>query len=528
MAKLSNTSDIYSRKALWKRVLVIAALIIVGVSFFYSSRLVNKLSQEERIKVRLWADAIETKANTVNNTAKLFVALADAEKQKIELWAKATKVLSSTAGSSSGSANNGFVLLAVDIIGANNTIPIIQTDQSGRITSSRNVIGLIDTLQLQGEELQIASKKNKELLDSILQIMIKNGNRIDVNYIGDEYIYLYYKDSRILEELRSTFAYIQESFVNDIISMAASTPVIYVRGDSVVAYNMVDTAIISDTALLKDELVSMSFDNEPIKVDLGNDEINYVYFSDSDVLKKLKYFSTVQSIVLLLFVLIGYWLFSIFKRSEQNKVWVGMAKETAHQLGTPLSALMGWMDVLRLKKVDEGIIVEMEKDVERLEMITDRFSKIGATPKLKTANVYDSLEKFVKYFRTRSPRKVEIELVHLEEGYVISPINEPLFHWVIENLCKNAIDAMEGKGKITIVVMQEAKKTVIDITDNGNGIPFNKRSTVFQPGFTSKERGWGLGLSLSKRIIKDYHNGSINVRWSEQGKGTTFRIELKQ
>jgi signal transduction histidine kinase len=161
-------------------------------------------------------------------------------------------------------------------------------------------------------------------------------------------------------------------------------------------------------------------------------------------------------------------------------------------------------------------------------MITDRFSKIGAKPNLEEMNVFQSLEKFVTYFRTRVPRKVTIDLVGMNNEHVVSPLNEPLFHWVIENLCKNGIDAMEGKGKITIDVQSEGSRTVVEVTDTGKGIPYNKRDEVFQPGFTSKERGWGLGLSLSKRIVKDYHNGKIWVKHSEQGKGTTFRIELKQ
>jgi signal transduction histidine kinase len=236
----------------------------------------------------------------------------------------------------------------------------------------------------------------------------------------------------------------------------------------------------------------------------------------------------VQIVVIVLFVLIGYWLFSLFRRSEQNNVWVGMAKETAHQLGTPLSSLMGWMDYLRMKNVDENILMEMEKDVERLNMITDRFSKIGAKPKLDPMDLGESLHKFVTYFETRIPRNVKIKFDNDYPAEVVTPINEPLFHWVIENLCKNGIDAMKGNGLLNIKVWVEAETAFVEVTDTGTGIPFNKRNDVFQPGFTSKERGWGLGLSLSKRIMKEYHDGRIYVSWSEQDKGTTFRLELKQ
>lgn len=501
---------------------MVAALIIIGVSFFYSSRLVSKLSNEEKKKVELWAGAIEGKADRLIRAQNLFQELKAVEKERIKLWAKATKTLSS----STGSINAGN--LAIDIIEANQTIPIILTNENGEISSYRNVAGVVNIFELPESEKPKAKENNAIILDSVLTLMKETGNRIDINYFDDVYQYMYYKDSRILDDLRSTFNELHGSFVSDIISMASSTPVIYLRGDSVVASNKIAPEILESPLKLKGALKSLSSDNEPIIVDLEIEEINYIYYGDSDLLKRLKYYSIVQIGVVILFVLIGYWLFSIFKRSEQNNVWVGMAKETAHQLGTPLSSLMGWMDVMRMKNVDESMIVEMEKDVERLNMITDRFSKIGAKPHLEEKNVYESLVAFVAYFRTRSPRKVEIELKGMNNDHVVSPINEPLFHWVIENLCKNGIDAMEGKGKITIDVQCEASKTVVEVTDTGKGIPYNKRDEVFQPGFTSKERGWGLGLSLSKRIIKQYHNGKIWVKHSEQDKGTTFRIELKQ
>tara|TARA_R110002050_G_scaffold244268_1_gene380899 strand:- start:55061 stop:56515 length:1455 start_codon:yes stop_codon:yes gene_type:complete len=484
--------------------------------------MVSKLSEEERTKVELWAGAIEGKADRLIKAKELFTVLAAIEKQRIELWAKATETLSSVTG------NNNVGNLAIDIIEDNQTIPIILTSQNGEITGSRNVEGVQPLSGLSGAERDEVAKKNQHILDSVLVLMKAQGDRIDINYFDDEYIYVHYKDSRILEELRATFNEVETRFVSDIVSMASSTPVIYYRNDSVLASNMISNEILQDSALLIRAMNTLSVDNEPIVIDLGSGGIDYIYYGDSDLIQRLRYYSIVQIGVVMLFVLTGYWLFSIFRRSEQNNVWVGMSKETAHQLGTPLSSLMGWMEVLRMKKVDESIIQEMEKDVERLNMITDRFSKIGAKPSLEEMNVFESLEKFVKYFRTRVPRKVTIDLIGMNNEHVVSPLNEPLFHWVIENLCKNGIDAMEGKGKITINVQSEASKTVVEVTDTGKGIPYNKRDAVFQPGFTSKARGWGLGLSLSKRIVNEYHNGKIWVKNSEEGKGTTFRIELKQ
>lgn len=522
MNQFGNNSNLFSKKVIWKRILVILALIIVGVSFFYMSRLVRELSLEERKKVRLWAEAIESRANTVNKTVTLFLELAKVERQKIEIWARATEILIDPSD-----FNPNDNALAVEIIESNTNIPIILTDDGITATGERNVDGVIDLRLLQGEERELAQQANQILLDSLLQIWKKEGDVIDITFLDTQHTYLYHKDSRILEELRATFNNIQTEFVNDIISMAASTPVIYLKGDSVIAYNLVDSLVIQDSVLLNDKLRQMSNDNDPIIVDLGYEALNYIYFSDSDTLTKIRYYTGIQIGVVVLFVLIGYWLFSIFRRSEQNKVWVGMAKETAHQLGTPLSSLMGWMEILRMKKIGDNILVEMEKDVDRLNMITDRFSKIGAKPNLEPSNVVASLEKFETYFKTRIPRKVDLTLNSTQKE-IISPMNEPLFHWVIENLCKNGIDAMEGKGSITIDVFVENSKTIVEVTDTGKGIPSNKRKEVFQPGITSKERGWGLGLSLSKRIVKEYHKGSIFVKWSELEVGTTFRIELNQ
>ncbi len=522
MSELVNKSYIYSRKSLLKRVLVVSALIIIGVSFFYSSRLVRQLSKEEKKKVELWAGAIEGRADRLVRAQNLFQELAQVEESKIKLWAKATEILS-TSRKSLGSGS-----LAIEIIENNNTIPLILTDENGGITAHRNVLGVQEVFNLEGEALATANASNSRILDSVLVVMKATGKRIDINYFSNEYNYMYYKDSRILDELRASFNDIHAGFVDDIISMASSTPVIYLRGDSVIASNLISDNVLNDSIKLVVALQSMQSDNDPIVVDLEEGEINSIYYGDSDLLKKLKYYSVVQIGVVMLFVLIGYWLFSIFRRSEQNNVWVGMAKETAHQLGTPLSSLMGWMDVMRMKNVDESMIKEMEKDVDRLTMITDRFSKIGAKPHLEEKNVYESLERFVTYFRTRSPRKVVIELKGMNNEHVVSPINEPLFHWVIENLVKNGIDAMQGKGHILINVSCEADKTVVEVSDTGKGIPYNKRKEVFQPGVTSKARGWGLGLSLSKRIVQDYHNGKIWVKHSELDKGTTFRIELKQ
>ncbi len=257
---------------------------------------------------------------------------------------------------------------------------------------------------------------------------------------------------------------------------------------------------------------------------------NMIYMNESTTLTQLRYFPYVQLSLIAAFMFIGYLGINAARRSEQNRVWVGMAKETAHQLGTPISAILGWLEHLKMThsedEVVSEIVGEMGKDVYRLELVANRFSKIGATPELEVINVYDKLEEMRAYMAKRAPRRVTFDFPPADAGTDLVAINPLLFDWVIENLLRNALDAMEGKGKISAEVYTDAQFVYIDVSDTGKGIPAGKFSTVFQPGYTTKQRGWGLGLSLTKRIIKDYHNGRIFVKRSEEGVGTTFCIAL--
>jgi len=283
-----------------------------------------------------------------------------------------------------------------------------------------------------------------------------------------------------------------------------------------------------DPAYFQSELATMKEQHEPIKLKvLGTEWL--VYYKDSDLLTQLKFFPYIQLSLIAIFLLMAYTAFSSSRKSEQDQVWVGLAKETAHQLGTPISSLMAWIELMKEKfnAENDPLIIEMETDVKRLEIVADRFSKIGSKPKLDEHKVYDVVKDFVDYFKLRVSNNISFEMTgnpHLQAG-----INVPLFDWVLENLLKNAVNAIEGKGKIKVEISgNKIKKQVfIDITDTGKGIPRSKFDTVFQPGYTTRKRGWGLGLSLTKRIIENYHNGQISVRDSEAGKGTTFRIVLK-
>lgn len=256
--------------------------------------------------------------------------------------------------------------------------------------------------------------------------------------------------------------------------------------------------------------------------------INKYYYGDSSLLNEVRYYPIIQLVIVALFIIITLITIATRNKSTQNQVWAGMAKETAHQLGTPLSSLQGWVELLKETPGNEKVVAEMIKDVDRLKLVSDRFGKIGSTPQLEEKNLVEQIESMVTYIKRRATDKVSFSITSHGEKEVPAFINAPLFDWVIENLLKNALDAMEGKGSIGIDIKNETTNTVIDVTDTGKGINRKNISKVFKPGFTTKKRGWGLGLSLSKRIIEQYHKGDLYVKNSEPGKGTTFRIVLKK
>ncbi len=268
--------------------------------------------------------------------------------------------------------------------------------------------------------------------------------------------------------------------------------------------------------------------NDPISFTLSKGEKRYIYYKDSIILTQLFYFPLIQLGVVGLFLFVAYYAFSSARRSEQNQVWVGMAKETAHQLGTPTSSLLATQELLKLKLTDETILKEIEKDVDRLQKITDRFSKIGSNPLITKQNIIPVLYNAIAYIQSRTSKKVTFDIRWARDQKLEVSFNEVLFEWVIENLLKNALDSISGKGTIRISLNNKSNALIIDCTDNGKGIPKSKQKAIFQPGFTSKKRGWGLGLSLAKRIIEDYHNGKIFVHHSDPKKGTTMRIILKK
>ncbi len=381
--------NIYTQKQRWKILLLIAALLISTASLWYTNRLVKKLSEEER--------------------------------KKIELWAEATRRLADV------SEMNSDINFLSNVISNNNTIPVIWADDKFAVISYRN-------------------------LDSLKAL---------------------------------------------------------------------------DKAYLEKMVEVMRVEHAPIEIKIGKNLKQYILYQDSELLVRLRYYPYFQLGVIALFLLVSYLAFSSSRKAEQNQVWVGMAKETAHQLGTPLSSLMAWLELLKLRGVSTDYTNEIEKDINRLQTITERFSKIGSAPALTKVNVHEVLQHSVDYIRTRSSGSVDF-LLDPDSREIFAPMNVPLFEWVIENILKNAIDAMSGKGKISLNITDQQQFVYIDITDTGKGIPKGSYRTIFKPGYTTKSRGWGLGLSLSKRIIEEYHDGQIFVKSSEPSKGTTFRIVLNK
>lgn len=280
-------------------------------------------------------------------------------------------------------------------------------------------------------------------------------------------------------------------------------------------------------AVLMQMASEMRGNSNIIPIDMGDGDYLEVCYSDSLLLKRLSYYPYIQLFVVLLFFLICLVAIVSSKRAEQNKVWVGLSKETAHQLGTPISSLMAWSEVLREKYPADELLVEMGKDVGRLQTVAERFSKIGSKPEPSSEDLLEILDRVVDYFKHRTSDKVQFVCKYPKRPLMVR-MNAPLMEWVFENLCKNAIDAMNGVGTITFTVSQDDNKAYIDVTDTGRGLAKSCFKRVFEPGYTTKKRGWGLGLSLAKRIMEQYHKGHIFVKHSEQGKGTTFRLELKK
>ena len=311
-----------------------------------------------------------------------------------------------------------------------------------------------------------------------------------------------------------------------IITTNTSIPLILVDAKgNIESFQNLDADKSESPEYLKEQLAKMKSENTPIEISFKGKNKQYIYYRNSDLLNKLTYYPIALILILLLFLSVIYMFYSSNKIAETNKLWTGMAKETAHQIGTPLSSLLGWIAILKMEKVDDNYVEEIEKDVNRLNTIANRFSKIGSTPELKKENIVEVTKQAFDYLESRSSKQISFAFSS-QESEVYTKLNTELFGWVIENLIKNAIDSMLGRGDLAVHIETTQKKVKIIVSDTGKGMPKKLFKQIFKPGFTTKKRGWGLGLSLSKRIVEDYHKGKIGVLKSEIEKGTTFQILL--
>ena len=498
--------DISGKKRQWKLLLYISAAIVFVTVIYYSNVLISNMANEERRRIEIWAEAISYKAELVNYTEQFFERIGVEEEKRASILMQAYQRISTS--------EDEDLTFYSSVFSSNSTIPLVAVNPKGEIVFTGNV------------DQNIADKNYIwEIADYIADF-----DSVSVQYDIDADMTVFYKESQIYTDLRNVLDNLIKSFFQEVVISSASVPVLVtdVSESRVIDYNNMDSAKIFDEKQLPSIIEKMKSENKPIEVQLPGNYACYVFYEKSSVLKQLRLLPFMLFFIVVIFVGVAYLLFSVFRRSEQNQVWVGMSKETAHQLGTPISSLMAWAEILKEENVDPLLIKEINKDVSRLETIAQRFSKIGSSPELKEENLIEVIEEFLSYLQTRISNKVVIEFIKPENRQLSLPLNRYLFEWVIENLIKNAVDAMTGSGNIFIDIIEDAKQVHIDIKDSGKGISSKLQKRIFYPGYTSKARGWGLGLTLAKRIIKEYHKGKLFVKSSTMGMGATMRITLNK
>ena len=489
---------VLQNKQRWKVILLLLAATIAGVTLWYTNSIARRIRDEEKAKVELWHSAIRKKEELVKLTQVLFDSLRSEETRKAEILGRAMNTISNPQGD---------LTFAVDVLAQNKTIPFLVCNTKNEFQLSRNIDSAYIKDPVRIEELRLQFEQEyKPIL------------------FPDADIVVYYSNSYMYKELKQTIDDLVSSFFNETVINTASVPVIVPDSTkmNVVQVGKIDTLKFNVSQVLTE----MKEGYEPIEIKIPGRSTQYIFYDDSATIQQLKLFPYLLLSLIGVFLFVAYILFSTFRRSEQNLVWVGMAKETAHQLGTPLSALMAWRDLFEQQGVSKALIDEFNKDIERLSTITERFSKIGSEAALTPVGAKDLVEEILDYLRVRISSEVNIAVK--SEGNPKVNVNVALFSWVIENLIKNSVDAMDAKGQLTVSIHEANGKVFIDIKDSGKGIPKRKWKTIFDPGYTTKLRGWGLGLSLAKRIVKNYHKGGIYVLSSSAGEGSVIRIALKK
>lgn len=502
-------SKIFKKSNFFEISIVVASSILAIATVVYSNIIANQLAKREENQVKQWAKATQDKAKLIKLSNEIFENLSKEEHMKVQLYAKASNIILKEN-------DNEKLSFLLDILKFNENIPAIATDSNLNIIEYRNIA---DT------NIQVGKKLDKKTQKDFFQY-----KPVEVQFL-DKHQFIYYKDSRIFHQLKYYLNASGNSFYNEIGSNAAFLPVVIIdENNQLLKSGNIETSILNDTTQLREYIESLKAEKEPIKIDLGDGKIRYLLFENSLIINQLKWFPFVLYGVLAFFLIVTYIAIKNSRKTEKNQIWIGMSKETAHQLGTPISSLGAWLEVLKegdtLNSYHQNIIDEMEKDINRLSLVADRFSKIGSKPKLEPENLYEILDNSVQYFRYRASKKVNINYF-IEDKSIQILINKQLFEWVIENLIRNALDAITNEGEIFIHCQKDKEnKVIIECRDTGKGIEKGLFESIFEPGFTTKKRGWGLGLSLCKRIIEEYFKGSIYVKWSKRGEGTIFRIIL--
>ena len=493
-----------------KYILIFFAFVIVIGSLGYMNSIMKQIAISEQKNIELWAKTIQKRANLLKETQDFLTMLEIEERQKMNIWAEATKRIIKAA-------SGDDLSFYADIISSNNSIPILMVNENNRILASKNVNPPYDTLKY-------LSKENAS------KFFIYPPIEID---LGKTKHYLYYADSRLIEKFHYIINDIVEKFLDDIVENNINIPVIVTdtTRTKIYACGNIDTCALTDNAYMKKLINSMESENKPITIQLPNGEKQLIFYKTSQVISKMRWFILLQLAIILVFVLIVIFFSRALYLSERDSIWVGMAKETAHQMGTPLSSLFAWVEILEAEYGPSETISEMRKDLNRLQRVSDRFNIIGSQPNFTEVSIIELLMEIHQYFLHRIPqKKIDLKLYIEPQEDVVMPVNAELLSWAIENIVKNAIDSIDiekEKQVVEIKLSVNEKYAFIDISDTGKGISSKIQKYIFKPGFSTKEHGWGLGLALAKRIVEEYHKGKILVS-SSTNNGTKITIQLNK
>ncbi len=515
--------NLYLNKQRWKIVMLAIALLMVGASLWYSNIIVQKVADKEVFRARQWAETIKKKVELVELTNQTFRQLREYERKKIQLYLKAMKEIAKPV-------NGDFFpdySFPISIMNENKDIPVILLDDKNQVSTHINIdfdTSSIHSLYPNASQSELNVKFEDSLI-ALTKLWEKHHKPFQTEVVEGLVITSYYSDSKKIIQLQHERDSLIKAFNNELIQDTKLIPVVLIdeKTSALVASNLPKERLTKKE--LSKTIHALEKENKPIQISFKDATNSLLYFGVSADLKQLEYYPYVQFITFGLFILIGYLLFNTFRNAEQNQIWAGMAKETAHQLGTPLSSLMAWVQLLESKNIDKSVIDEMQKDINRLNTVSQRFSKIGSETKLVDSNIVSTIEHSISYLRPRISSKVNVVFNTPSEPIMVKH-NIQLIEWVVENIVRNAVDSMESSGSLMVTIQTVPENVYIDIQDTGKGVAPNNFKTIFEPGFTTKKRGWGLGLSLVKRIIKEYHKGKVFVLQSELGKGTTMRIVL--